>query len=58
MTWSSESFERSVIMSSLMPSEKILLLRVAAHISEGEDGDGMLVRQRRNIDSGGCQSHG
>ena len=37
--------DSSVMMSSATPSEKILLLRVAAQICEWEHGDGWFVRQ-------------
>jgi hypothetical protein len=35
------------MISSTMPSAKIFLLRIAAHISEGQDRDRWLVGQRQ-----------
>ena len=49
MTNSERLRDSSVMMSSAMPSEKILLLRIAAHVGERQHGDRRLVWQRQGF---------
>src|SRR5271166_2258495 len=44
--------ERPVMMSSTNPVGEIILLRIAAHVLERQDGDRLLSRDRRRADVG------